>query len=305
MSAEPPAPQLASPCVGTCRLDSATGWCVGCGRDIDELTRWRELDAARRAAVWAELPKRLRRLGQDCRLLPWQPEAALAGLAMLAKEPGAVLVMGVEGAVAEFMAGRGGTVFTRQYGDLLELHTTGARARLVAHPGLRVFKGRGRMALTLHQSRLKPMPSVINEVGSDRDAVREADRGQTLIDLGLGRKGLRFAVRLAEPALLRLARREAGRPLFDAAELIAALVAAAPTRVLVSPLGRVEIDGPIDRADPECPHTHLLPEHLASDRPLESGLVLPDAYVASALMLEPAPERLRTSSQATNRGETP
>lgn len=289
MSAEPPSPeQLASPCVGTCRLDPATGWCVGCGRDADELTGWRDFDAAGRAAVWAALPERLRQLGQDCRLLPWAPDDALAGVAMLAKAPGTVLVMGVEGAVAEFMAAPGGAVLTRQYGNVLELHTTGARARLVAHPGLRVFRGSARMALALHRSRFAPMPVVISALGPDGDALLAADRGATLVDLGLGRPGFRFAVRLADPALVELARRHLGRSLFgDSDELIAALIAAAPTRVLLTPLGRVEIDGPIDRADHAGPHTHLLPEHLAGGRPLRSGLALPEAYRAAALVLEP------------------
>ena len=208
---------------------------------------------------------------------------------MLGKAPGAVLVTGVEGAVAEFMAAPGSNVLTRQYGNLLELRTRGARARLVAHPGLRVFQGAGRLALTLHRTRFSPMPSVITALGPDGDALLAADRSLALVDLGLGRPGLRFAVRLADPALLELARRHLGRSLFAAAgELIAALIAAAPTRVLITPLGRVEIDGPIDRADLDGPHTHLLPEHLASGQPLRSGLALPDGYVAAALLLEPA-----------------
>jgi predicted Fe-S protein YdhL (DUF1289 family) len=298
VSVEPPQPeQLASPCVGTCRLDPATGWCVGCGRDAGELTGWRDFDAAERAAVWAALPERLRQLGRDCRLLPWAPADALAGIAMLAKSPGAVLVTGVEGAVAEFMAGPGSTVLTRQYGDVLELRTSGARARLVAHPGLRVFQGGGRMALTLHRSRFRPMPSVITALGPDGEALRAADRSATLVDLGLGRPGFRFAVRLADRALVDLARRHLGRRLLDDAhDLVAALVAAAPTRVLTTPLGRVEIDGPIERADHDGPHTHLLPEYLAAGRQLRSGLALPEAYVAAALVLQPeTPSTARAS----------
>jgi len=289
VSAEPQPEQLASPCVGTCRLDPATGWCVGCGRDAGELTHWRDFDAAGRSAVWAQLPDRLRQLGGDCRLLPWTPADALAGIAMAAKAPGAVLVMGVEGAVAEFMAAPGSTVLTRQYGNVLEVRTRGARARLVAHPALRVFQGAGHMALTLHRSRFLPMPSVITALGRDGDALDAAARQATLLDLGLGRPGFRFAVRLADPALLELARRHLGRSLFaEAPELIAALIAAAPTRVLTTPLGRVEIDGPIDRADHAGPHTHLLPEHLAGGRLLESGLGLPEGYPAAALLLEAA-----------------
>jgi len=38
---------LPSPCVGICRLDNATGWCLGCARDTNELASWRTLSARR------------------------------------------------------------------------------------------------------------------------------------------------------------------------------------------------------------------------------------------------------------------
>ena len=238
--------------------------------------------------------------------MPQLPEDALAGIAMLAKAPGAVLVMGVEGAGGELMAAPGSFMLTRQYADILELHATGGgaagRARLVAHPGLRVFAGPGRMVLTLHRSRLAPMPASVTELGPDLDAVREADRELPLVDLGLGRPGFRFAVRLADPALFDLARRQCGRSLFDAADdLIAGLIAAAPTRVLITPLGRVEIEGSIDDTDQQGPHTHLLPEQLGREEPLRSGLALPEAYVPLALLLAPeAASPWRGERQATS-----
>lgn len=47
-----------SPCIGLCRIDPATGQCAGCGRTLDEITRWRDMDAAERAAVMDDLPQR-------------------------------------------------------------------------------------------------------------------------------------------------------------------------------------------------------------------------------------------------------
>jgi len=41
--APPEQGMLPSPCVGICRLDDATGWCLGCARDTNELASWREL----------------------------------------------------------------------------------------------------------------------------------------------------------------------------------------------------------------------------------------------------------------------
>jgi predicted Fe-S protein YdhL (DUF1289 family) len=51
-------PMLASPGVGTCRLDPGTGRCLGCARTGDELERWMAMDGPARAAVWKDLPRR-------------------------------------------------------------------------------------------------------------------------------------------------------------------------------------------------------------------------------------------------------
>ncbi len=78
MPDEPPASPLLSPCVGDCALDPATGWCLGCGRDADDLTAWRDLDDTARAVRWARLPARLEALGRTTRLLPWTGAPLLA-----------------------------------------------------------------------------------------------------------------------------------------------------------------------------------------------------------------------------------
>ncbi len=51
-----------SPCVGTCRMDEASGLCVGCGRKLDEIADWGAMDEARRAAIMQSLPARLEAL---------------------------------------------------------------------------------------------------------------------------------------------------------------------------------------------------------------------------------------------------
>lgn len=53
----PPAP-VGSPCTGVCRMDAATGWCLGCARTIDEIASWSRLDDGAKRAVWALLPPR-------------------------------------------------------------------------------------------------------------------------------------------------------------------------------------------------------------------------------------------------------
>jgi predicted Fe-S protein YdhL (DUF1289 family) len=39
-------------------MDAETGWCVGCGRTIDEIVRWGSTSNADRDAVMAALPAR-------------------------------------------------------------------------------------------------------------------------------------------------------------------------------------------------------------------------------------------------------
>ncbi|MCU0813632.1 MAG: DUF1289 domain-containing protein [Burkholderiaceae bacterium] len=47
-----------SPCISVCRMDEATGWCLGCARTIDEIVAWGVLDDDEKRAVWAQLPPR-------------------------------------------------------------------------------------------------------------------------------------------------------------------------------------------------------------------------------------------------------
>lgn len=51
-----------SPCTNVCRLDAASGWCLGCGRDIGEIAAWSTLDDDGKRRVWALLPARLAQL---------------------------------------------------------------------------------------------------------------------------------------------------------------------------------------------------------------------------------------------------
>lgn len=50
---------VSTPCVKLCRIDAASGLCMGCGRTLDEIGRWSVLDEPARRAVMAELPARL------------------------------------------------------------------------------------------------------------------------------------------------------------------------------------------------------------------------------------------------------
>ena len=55
------APVVASPCNNVCRIDEASGWCLGCWRTIAEIAAWSSLDDAGKRAVLDALPLRRER----------------------------------------------------------------------------------------------------------------------------------------------------------------------------------------------------------------------------------------------------
>jgi len=49
---------VGSPCINICRMDEASGWCLGCLRTIDEITCWSVLSDGDKREVLAELAQR-------------------------------------------------------------------------------------------------------------------------------------------------------------------------------------------------------------------------------------------------------
>jgi predicted Fe-S protein YdhL (DUF1289 family) len=47
-----------SPCVNVCRMDAASGLCVGCWRTIDEIAAWSKLDDDGKRQVWQAIALR-------------------------------------------------------------------------------------------------------------------------------------------------------------------------------------------------------------------------------------------------------
>lgn len=51
-----------SPCVGVCRMDEASGLCLGCGRTLAEIAGWGVMEDDPRARIMQALPARLEAL---------------------------------------------------------------------------------------------------------------------------------------------------------------------------------------------------------------------------------------------------
>jgi predicted Fe-S protein YdhL (DUF1289 family) len=288
----------ASPCTGICRLDPATGWCLGCARTGAEIAGWRDGGTRWRADVWDALPARLAALGVGCRRLPWTTDDIRAFVRRTLESGAGAWVMGVVGAVAEVVPPAGGRMEVQVAGDRVTGRTgRGAialriddhvRALAIDPPGTPA--GRVVLAVTRERGRL-PVARGLADLGADAEALLPGDAGR-LVDLGLGRKEARFCVRVPEGPALEALRAAEGLPV--AAHLprtAPALLAASPTRVVETALGRAEVRGPIPPRggrSPAGPHTHLLPDDLAAGRAMPAGLDLPPAYLPGAIF-HPAP----------------
>jgi predicted Fe-S protein YdhL (DUF1289 family) len=49
---------IETPCVKICTVDARQGFCLGCGRTVDEIARWTGMSAAERSRIMIELPER-------------------------------------------------------------------------------------------------------------------------------------------------------------------------------------------------------------------------------------------------------
>lgn len=54
----PPPARVASPCISVCRMDDASGLCIGCLRTLDEIAAWGTLDDDARREVWVAIARR-------------------------------------------------------------------------------------------------------------------------------------------------------------------------------------------------------------------------------------------------------
>ncbi|MEM1313236.1 MAG: DUF1289 domain-containing protein [Pseudomonadota bacterium] len=287
---------VASPCVGTCKLDDATGWCVGCARTGDEIAEWGGLAEPARTVVWDALPDRFQRLGVACRRLPWTLEDVREFVLLSLRERAGTWALGVVGAVAEFAPPQGARVEVEAEGDVVVASTAGGRLRFRIDDDVRALvfdppetpETQRRVVLVVKRERGRlPAVDAIDDLGPDRDAIRAEDREARLFDLGLGRKEGRFCVRCPSgPARDALAG-AVGMSLASALPRIGpALVQASPARVVESALGRIEVASAIPvpgGVSPPGPHTHLLPDHLATGRAMPTGMDLPRAYLPGAI----------------------
>lgn len=136
---------------------------------------------------------------------------------------------------------------------------------------------------------------VLTELDEDADAVLGEHRRARLFDLGLGATNFDACIRTADEALARVLRRHAGASLLEGdGAAMRAIREASPHRVFVSPLARIEVYQAIPpagdaAATPEGPHTHLLPELLASGRTHAATVPIPRGWLPLLQLYPPSP----------------
>ncbi|MEL7279096.1 MAG: hypothetical protein AAGK79_01980 [Pseudomonadota bacterium] len=125
---------------------------------------------------------------------------------------------------------------------------------------------------------------VLTELGPDRQAIRDEDRGSVLFDMGLGQPQLDFCIRTEDDALLDVLRKQEGRSLLEPGNpAMGAILKAHPHRIALTRLGRVEVYQMIGGPDtggksPEGPHTHVLPQYLRVKRTHAASTPIPQSW---------------------------
>lgn len=292
MSVTSEVPRL-SPCIGICKLDERTGYCLGCGRTGDEIGAWGGLDPASQDEIWAMLPERLAALSVRIRLLPLMDSELADWIAATIREGKGIWVTGVPGATAEFPCQTCDAEVSVE-GEAVVARMADARFRLRLQEKLRAFAfdGNGPVVLGLPKRRaVLPMAETFTPLGADADAIAPEDRADELFDFGLGRPGHRFCIRTGDPGFIGTLREATGKSWADVmAQLGHKIVEKNPVRVVESALARIEVSSPIPQPGgplPAGPHTKLVPRLLAAGDDAPEALKIPD-YASPVAIFYPA-----------------
>ncbi|WP_395016995.1 DUF1289 domain-containing protein [Dongia sp.] len=285
---------IGSPCTGICKVDDVSGYCLGCARSSAEISEWSKAGDDRKRAIWAALPPRIDQLGIAVTRLPWLPDEVAGLIADTLLRRSGTWVAGCHGASAEFTFGAGEPAEVSVEPELRAVTARGA-LRFTPRPDLRALQWRDPDAaggvraifIVIPRPRILSAPSLLlTACGPDTAAIQPAHRGENLFDLGLGRDHMRFLLRSASPALDAALNAAVGLPLDAVLQRCGKLLLESnPTRVVESPLGRIEVATPIPPPggkSPDGPHTHLLPGHLALQRATPTDVDLPEAYALCA-----------------------
>ena len=212
--------------------------------------------------------------------------------------------LGTFGAIAEFARDPDEPVELALEGDTLSVATARGGVRIDLLPDLKLIafetttknSWSHRIALCLPAERCAMnRRAVLTELGPDADALRAADRGAVLFDLGIGALQVDVCVRVADPQVAAQLRAHCGAPVLSPGNAAMGIIlAASPNRVFISRLGRIEVCQPIpphDGRSPEGPHTHVLPDLLKHRRTHAATEPIPEGSFPCAHVYPPHPAK--------------
>jgi hypothetical protein len=158
--------------------------------------------------------------------------------------------------------------------DRLSVKTARGSLEVQGLAGVRVF------ALEDEAGRMREIAFCSPRTGAARDRIAAID--ERTFDIGIGAPHIDMLVRFAPDATdaLQVLASAVGRPLFEPDNPAGPTIGrASPSRILQSPIARLEVHQPIPPPggrSPEGPHTHLLPKYLAQRIAHRPGSPLPE-----------------------------
>ncbi|MBS0231964.1 MAG: DUF1289 domain-containing protein [Proteobacteria bacterium] len=282
-----------SPCIGICKLDDATGFCLGCGRTGAEVGDWISMSETQRDAVWAALPQRLAALSVRVRLLPWIRDELVDWVrdSIVARQ--GTWVIGAPGAFGEFPTMGDAPIDVCVEGGVVTAKRADAAFRLAINEKVRAFAFAEGAPIVLGLPRGRaamPSSASLQSLGPDTGAIDAVRRGDLLFDIGIGRRYTRFCVRTGNQALISSLSALDRRHWSDFMPvMLPQLIAVSAHRVVESSSGRIEVFAPIPGPEQTSTNgacTHFLPEFLKSGEDIPRVLAPPD-YAAPVAIFYP------------------
>jgi predicted Fe-S protein YdhL (DUF1289 family) len=183
------APPVPTPCINVCRLDEATGLCLGCARNGAEIAVWAEADAEFKRRVWEVLPPRRAQAGLSVWRLPWTAGEIAAFMEAVLRDSSGRWVLGAYGASIGFEIGAGEKARIESTADAVTAVTSRGALRLLKHEkAIAIASGRAAdplgpesIGLVLPRGRV----SLRQGGRPDEDAIIEAHSRNTLIQVEL------------------------------------------------------------------------------------------------------------------------
>lgn len=212
-------------------------------------------------------------------------------------DAGAGWSIGTFGAIAEFHQDQGEEIIVDEPARLTRATARGgirldpqivASLRPIAYEMLSPKPHRWSQGLALclpADAARRAQRNTLTWLGPDKDAIRQADQGGILFDLGLDLPQIDFCIRTGDEALVSYLNRHEGKSLFAPdVPVMMEILHRHPHRVALSAIGRAEVYQPIGGpstggVSPLGPHTHVLPKLLKSGRTHSANTPIPEGLM--------------------------